>query len=157
VIVFEVVGKIEDIETIAVGSRIRDVRRLRRVYGVGRWRKLKGFARVRLPDGSEYDAELHWYEAHVIGKKEMKVKQLLDQRYMSTVHRFAICIQNEGYPASLELWKIYRVAPDEKAARHQLVRIVDESGEDYLYPESYFVPIELPRAAEDAFLAASWS
>ena len=73
---------------------------------------------------------------------------------MSTKHRFAICIHNEGYPASLELWKIYRVVPDEKAMRHQLVRIVDESGEDYLYPESYFVPIELPQAAEEAFLAA---
>lgn len=77
-IVFEVVGKIEDIETIAVGSRIRDIRRLRRIYGAGPWRKLKGFARVRLPDGLEFDAELHWYEAHGIGKKEMKVKQLLD-------------------------------------------------------------------------------
>lgn len=75
---FEVVGRIEDIETIAVGSRIRDIKQLRRVHGAGRWRKLKGFARVRLPDGSEYDAELHWYQAHGIGKKEMKVKQLLD-------------------------------------------------------------------------------
>lgn len=73
----------------------------------------------------------------------------------STQYRFAICIQNEGYPASLELWKIYRMVPDEKAARHQLVRIVDESGEDYLYPESYFVPIKLPQAAEEAFFAAS--
>lgn len=76
---------------------------------------------------------------------------------MSTEHRFAICIQNEGYPASLKLWKIYRVVSDEKAQQHRLVRIVDESGEDYLYPESYFVPIELPRAAEEAFLATSWS
>ena len=48
------------------------------MYGGGRWRKLKGFARVRLSDGSECDAELHWYEAHGIGKREMKVKELLD-------------------------------------------------------------------------------
>lgn len=74
---------------------------------------------------------------------------------MSSAHQFAICMQNEGYPASLELWKVYRVLPDEKAARHQLVRVVDESGEDYLYPERFFIPIQLPQAAEEAYLAAS--
>ena len=77
-IIFELVGKIDKVETIAVGSGIRDIARLRRIYGKGRWRKLKGVGRVRLTDGSEYEAELHWYEAHGIGKKEMKVKQLLD-------------------------------------------------------------------------------
>jgi hypothetical protein len=74
---------------------------------------------------------------------------------MSAEHQFVICIQNEGYPASLELWKVYRVVPDEKAAKHQLVRVVDESGEDYLYSESYFVPIKLPEAVEEALLRAS--
>jgi len=74
---------------------------------------------------------------------------------MSAKHQFAICIQNEGYPASLELWKVYRVLPDEKVAEHQLIRVVDESGEDYLYSESWFVPIKLPQAAERAILAAS--
>ena len=65
--------------------------------------------------------------------------------------QFAVCIQNAGYPASLELRKIYRVLPDEKAAQHNLVRVIDESGEDYLYPHRFFVPIELPHAAEEAF------
>ena len=74
---------------------------------------------------------------------------------MSAEHQFVICIQNEGYPASLELWKVYRVLPDEKAAKHQLVRVVDESGEDYLYSESYFAPINLPQAVEEALLKAS--
>jgi hypothetical protein len=78
VIIFELIGKIENIETIAIGDKIHDVARLRKMYGRGRWRKLKGVGRVRLADGSECDAELHWYEAHGIGKKEMKVKQLLD-------------------------------------------------------------------------------
>ena len=73
---------------------------------------------------------------------------------MSVNNRFAICVRNEGYPASLELWKIYRVLPDEKASSHQLIRVVDESGEDYLYPESFFAPVELPRAVEEALLAA---
>lgn len=74
---------------------------------------------------------------------------------MKTENRFAICVQNEGYPASLELWKVYRVLPDNKAAKHQLIRVVDESGEDYLYDQSWFVPIKLPQAAKEAILAAS--
>lgn len=76
---FELLSELEEIEIIAVGSKIRDIERLRRSYGSGRWRKLKGFARIRLlDDGYECDAELHWYEAHGIGKKEMKIKELLD-------------------------------------------------------------------------------
>ena len=77
-IIFELIGRIENIETIAVGSKIYDAARLRKMYGRGRWKKLKGVGRVRLADGSECDAELHWYEAHGIGRKEMKVKELLD-------------------------------------------------------------------------------
>jgi hypothetical protein len=76
--IFEVIGEVTDIETIAVGSSIHDIERLRKMYGSGRWRKLKGIALVHLEDGSESDAELHWYEAHGIGKKEMKIKKLLD-------------------------------------------------------------------------------
>jgi hypothetical protein len=66
-----------------------------------------------------------------------------------------ICIANEDYKASLELRKIYRRLPDEKAARRRFVRIIDESGEDYLYPESHFLPIELPKAVEKALRRAS--
>lgn len=76
--IFEIIGEITDIEMIAAGSRIRDIERLRKTYGAGRWRKLKGIALVRLEDGTESDAEVHWYEAHSIGKKELKVKELLD-------------------------------------------------------------------------------
>jgi len=75
---FQLIGRIEDIEIIAVGGQIHDLRKLRKKHGRGRWRKLKGIGRVRLPDGSECYAELHWYEAHGIGKQEMKVKELLD-------------------------------------------------------------------------------
>ncbi|MGH8603886.1 MAG: hypothetical protein ACREXR_14295 [Gammaproteobacteria bacterium] len=75
---FEVIGKIENVETIAVGGRIHDIMRLRKQYGPGRWRKLKGVARVRLENGSLRTAEVHWYEAHGIGKKKMKIKRILD-------------------------------------------------------------------------------
>ncbi|HJQ33069.1 MAG TPA: hypothetical protein VJ866_12855 [Pyrinomonadaceae bacterium] len=75
---FEIIGDITDVETIAAGSSIRDVARLRKMYGKGRWRKLKGVARVRLGSGRVRLAELHWYEAHGIGRKEMKRKRYLD-------------------------------------------------------------------------------
>ena len=75
---FELIGKIENVQIIAVGPRIHKLQQLRKKYGRGRWRKLKGIGRVRLADGYECEAELHWYEAHGIGKKEMKVKELLD-------------------------------------------------------------------------------
>lgn len=76
---FQIIGEIERVETIAVGRSIREVQRLRRTYGTGRWRKLKGVARVRLPDGIACKAELHWYEAHGIGKRDIKIKRILDE------------------------------------------------------------------------------
>lgn len=74
---FEIIGEIADVETIAVGHSIRELTRLQRVYGSGRWRKLKGIARVRLMDGTICQAEIHWYEAHGIGKREEKIKRIL--------------------------------------------------------------------------------
>jgi hypothetical protein len=75
---YEIVGEITQIETIAVGHWIRDLPRLRRLYGTGRWRKLKGVALVRLRTGRIRKAELHWYEAHGIGRKEIKRKRYVD-------------------------------------------------------------------------------
>ncbi len=76
---FEILGDIAAIEPIALGRAIRDRRRLQRLYGQGRWRKLRGFAMVRLSDGTIHRAEIHWYEAHGIGRKEFKLKlPLLD-------------------------------------------------------------------------------
>lgn len=75
---FEVVGEIENIEMIAAGKTIRDIARLREQYGPGRWRKLKGVARVRLLDGRIKQAEIHWYEAYGIGKRKLKIKRYWD-------------------------------------------------------------------------------
>ena len=69
--------------------------------------------------------------------------------------KFALCINNSGYPSSLELHKIYRVLPDEDAVRDGDIRIIDESDEDYLYPAEWFVAIDLPREAEVSLLQAS--
>jgi hypothetical protein len=73
-----------------------------------------------------------------------------------TIPRFAICIDNSEYPASLELHKIYRVLPDEEAASEGDLRVIDESGEDYLFPAEYFILMELPRKI-DLALRASFS
>jgi len=74
---FEILSKISNVETFAKGSGIRERARLRRSYERARWRKCKGIATVRLPDGSVHVAELHWYEASGFGRKEFKIKQLL--------------------------------------------------------------------------------
>jgi hypothetical protein len=74
---FEILGEIANVETFATGSAIREIARLRRIYGRGRWRKRKGVARVRLKDGSIPVAEVRWYEAAGIGRKEFKIKNLL--------------------------------------------------------------------------------
>jgi len=75
---FEIVGSITSVGAIATGSSIRIVRYLRKHYGAGRWRKLKGVATVRLPNGAVRRVELHWYQAHGIGKRDMKIKRYLD-------------------------------------------------------------------------------
>jgi hypothetical protein len=67
---------------------------------------------------------------------------------------FVVCINNKGYPASLELRKLYQAIPDESAAAHGQIRVVDESGEDYLYPTSFFAPVQLPHTTERAVLRA---
>jgi hypothetical protein len=75
---FEIIGEVEAVETIAVGSSIRDLGRLQKTYGSGRWRKLKGTAHVRLPNDQVRWVELHWYEAHGIGRRDIKIKRYLE-------------------------------------------------------------------------------
>jgi hypothetical protein len=75
---FEILGRISETRTFAVANRIRELKRLRRAYGLGHWRKCKGIARVQLQDGAIRRAELHWYEATGIGRYEFKIKRYLD-------------------------------------------------------------------------------
>ena len=72
----------------------------------------------------------------------------------STAKQFVVCLNNEGYEVSLERRKIYRVLADPEAGKHRQIRVIDESGDDYLYPQRYFAPIELPQAIRRAVLAA---
>ncbi len=75
---FQILGEVTHVETFATGSGIREIGRLRKLYGKGRWRKRKGIARIRLDDGSIHLAEIHWYEATGIGKREFKIKRLIE-------------------------------------------------------------------------------
>lgn len=74
---FDIIGSIRHPETITQGTGIREFNRLQKIYGKGRWRKRKGEAVVRLTDGTVLNAEIHWYEAHGIGKREFKIKRYL--------------------------------------------------------------------------------
>ncbi len=74
---FEILGEIRHIETIATGRRVYIRRLLERTYGEGRWRKMKGIATVELADGTMCEAEIHWYEAHGIGRKDFKIKRVI--------------------------------------------------------------------------------
>jgi hypothetical protein len=73
----------------------------------------------------------------------------------STEKRFVICIRNEGYEVSLERRKVYEIVADPASEKHHLLRVIDESGEDYLYPEDFFLPIELPKAVEKVLVGVS--
>lgn len=75
---FEILGEITQVETFAIGSSIREIARLRKLYGKGRWRKRKGMAKIKLSDNTMHFAEIHWYEATGIGKMEFKIKRLLE-------------------------------------------------------------------------------
>lgn len=76
---FRIVGNVTDVATIAAEHSIREIERLRKWYGPGRWRKMKGIALVELPNGEVLRAEIHWYEAHGIGRREIKIKRLLEE------------------------------------------------------------------------------
>lgn len=76
---FRIIGEISAIATIATGESIREIRRLRKCYGGRRWRKMKGLGKIELPDGTICLAELHWYEAHGVGSKELKLKRILEE------------------------------------------------------------------------------
>lgn len=72
-----------------------------------------------------------------------------------TSHQFVICVVNEDYPASLEKRKMYEAIPDSAAEKHGQIRVIDESGEDYLYPKEYFIPVSLPKNVEEAVIKAA--
>ena len=99
-------------------------------------------------------AEVHWYEAAGIGRKEFKIKHLMWVMAKGQGKRLVVCVGNDGYSASLERRKIYLALRDAEAEKHGMLRVVDESGEDYLYPKTFFRAVDLPVAVRRAVMAA---
>jgi hypothetical protein len=89
------------------------------------------------------------------GIQNQAVSRFGMKRLKNPVSQYAVCVENRNYPASLELRKIYRVAPDASAAAHGQIRVIDESGEDYLFPKEYFVTLELPESVEEVLFLSS--
>ena len=150
---FRLLGRITNVEIIAVGSAIREIERLRRHYGRARWRKRKGIAKIELMDGSVRLAEVHWYEAGALADANSSSSGTWTNM-ASAKRQLVLCLRSKGYEVSLERRKIYQVLPDRDAASHGQLRVIDESGEDYLYPAAFFAPLKLPRTLRRRVLAA---
>src|ERR1017187_1354736 len=118
---FEICGQIAEVETFAAGKSIRELPRLRKTYGSGRWRK----------------------QAQAFCRPVMRTRRPKTDGY-------AVCLRNRGFAASLDVRKLYPILNDPEAEANDLVRVIDESGEDYLYPARLFqrltLPVELQRA-----------
>ena len=155
---FDLVGDLNDIETIAAGHGIRDLARLRRLYGKGYWRKMKGSALIRLRNGTAGFGSLKsiGMKRTASAKKSSSASGTSTRRKAAAAEaRFAVCVRNDGYEASLERNKIYAVLPDDEAERDGDLRVVDESGEDYLFSADRFVAIEVPAAVRMSLLKNS--
>ena len=150
---FKIIGRISDVETIASGTAIRERKRLWKNYGKGRWRKLKALRKSNLLTVRFVRRRFTGTKLMGLVRKNTK-SSALSSNAVAGAARFVLCVRNRDYPGSLELRKVYRLLKDEQASKHRLLRVIDESGEDYLYPEEYFVPIKLPQAAERAVLKA---
>ena len=152
---FEVVGDVTDVETIAPGSGIRELPRLRRLYGKGRWRKMIGVAEIRLRDGGFASPNCTGMKRTASAKKSSNARGTSTRARKSTAggRQFAVCVENAGYEVSLERNKIYVVLPDKEAEREGDLRVVDESGEDYLFSASRFVAIDVPAAVKASLLS----
>ena len=149
---FKIVGQILDVEIIASARGVRERRRLRKLYGGRRWRKLKGTAAIKLADGTMCYAEVRGARRWDEGDQDQENSGNPMKR---NEFQFAVCVKNKNYAAALELRKLYQVVADETAAKLHQIRVIDESGEDYLYPDEYFVPVQLPQSAEKAIRRAS--
>lgn len=151
---FEIVSDLTQVETIAIGSGIRELRRLRRLYGAGRWRKMKGVASIGTVGCASQNCT--GMKHTVSARKSSNVSATSTRSRKRVAERqFAVCVNNAGYEASLERNKIYVIVPDTDAKRDGDIRVVDESGEDYLFAADRFVAIDVPAAVQASLMKAS--
>lgn len=142
--VFEIVGIIVKVETIATGNGTRELRRLRRTYGKGRWRKKRGLLEL----GSTMAASTPRKSTGTRRTASVAKKRSSSASSAKRRTEYVVCLSNRGFVASLEKRKLYRILPDAPARQHGLLRVIDESGASYLYPASRFERLALsPRIA----------
>lgn len=153
---FEIIGSIRDIETIASGTGVRDRPHLWRRFGRDHWRKMKGIAEVRYPDRSVWLGRATLVRSARHRKTAAKSKAAAVPAVNGRRPKFVICVDPGEYAeVDLDLGKVYEALPTEKDAReHGMIRVVDNSGEDYLFPAKRFVDVKLPKAAREAVLRA---
>jgi hypothetical protein len=140
---FELIGELSKVETIAVNLSIRERTDLKARFGGRRWRELKGVGLVRLPNGNR--------------KAEVKNQAILGRMSMTQAvsHRsFVICVSDEG-SEDLTAGMVYQALPDQSAGDEGLLRVIDDSGEDYLYPAERFVRVVVSREEETKLLAVA--
>lgn len=154
---FELASDLTDVETIATGSGIRDLPRLRRTYGKGRWRKMKGIARIRGRTAGFGSRNCTGMKHRASAKRNSNARGTATRTRKSAPsgHQFVVCVDNGGYEASLERNKIYVVLLDKAAEKDGDLRVIDESGEDYLFSGDRFVAIDVPAAVKASLLKAS--
>jgi hypothetical protein len=138
--VFEIVGAVLNVETIATGSGIRELARLRRTYGKGQWRKKKAL----LEFGSRMAASARPKSTGTRRMASAGKKRSSSASSGKRAPRYVVCVSNRGHPASLERRKLYRLLPDLSARRRGFIRVVDESGAGYLYPTNRFEHVAVP-------------
>jgi len=141
---FEIVEEIEDVEVIAAGASIREQCPAAAIR-TGPLEEMKGAASVKLGDGTIRNAEVTLGMKPTASARKSSRSNVSWTRRSQSRGRFALCITDSE--PDLEPRKVYEVIPDEAGARSKYLRVIDESGEDYLYPEAYFVVISLPRDA----------
>ena len=150
---FQLVSEIVEIELIAAGRSIREFKRLRKTYGGARWRKEQhrfNFLMVRY-----IKLKFIGMRRTALAEKKPKSNGSSPRKKGPAGSQYVVCVRNDNYPASLEPRKIYRLMRDSEASKLGMMRVIDESGEDYLYPEDHFVAIKLTPAVERLVRSAS--
>jgi len=150
---FELLGRLAAIETVAAGRGIRDLARLRRLYGKGYWRKMKAPPESGCGTaGFDGRKSIGMKRTASVKKNSSASATSTRRKTAATQRRVAVCIRNDGYEASLERNKSYAVLADDSAERDGDLRVVDESGEDYLFAADRFVSIDVPAAVRASLL-----
>jgi hypothetical protein len=152
---FEIIGEITGVETFGSGGAIREFRGFESCMGEGAGENAKDSRRCDCPTAARGTLNCIGTRRTASAAKSLRLSDISIELAVGTPSKkFVVCLKNTGYEASLEPRKIYQTIADTGAAKHQQIRVIDESGEDYLYPQNFFAPIDLPPPIRKAVLAA---